>query len=65
MLRMGFDFDDDIAVMLFDLGKSETPISLDQFFFVVVHRLKKHIGLVPDVVGPQKCLEGFLEVVVL
>ena len=65
MLGVGFDHDADVAVVLFELAVGESPVGLHQFQALLVLGLEEHISLVADVVGPQKCPEGFLEVQVL
>lgn len=62
VLGVGLDHDADVAVVLFELAVGESPVGLHQFQAFLVLGLEEHIGLVGDVVGPQKCPEGFLEV---
>lgn len=60
VLRVGLDLNDDVAMMLFELWKSEGPIGLNELFLVGLHRLKEHIGFVVDFMSPQEFLKGFL-----
>ena len=65
VLGVGFDLDDDVAVVFVELGEGEAPIVLHQFLLVGVHGDEEHVGLVGDLVGSQEGLERLLEVVVL
>jgi hypothetical protein len=52
-------------MVLFDLGESEGPVSLDEFLAFGLEGLKEHIGLVVDLVRLEELQEPFLEVLVL
>ena len=54
VLGMTFNFDDDVAIMFFDLVKRKGPISLNKFFFFRVNTLKEHVWLVIDLESSDK-----------
>lgn len=62
---MGFDLDDDISVVLFDLVEREGPIRGDELFPVGVDWLKKHIGFVVDLISGQELVEDASQMLVL
>ena len=54
VLGVGLHHDADVSIVLFELAVGESPVGLHQFQALLVLGLEEHIGLVGDVVGPQK-----------
>lgn len=59
---MRFHFDDDVTMVLLDLGDCQEPVILDQLISLRVYFLKEHISLVVDLVVAEEGSEDFLHI---